>query len=155
MPLSSDDLSSIHSDAQNVGVEMAQAGTQLLRDGVEAYARLRNQPRSLKIEITSPDRTVALPYDYYQRGLQGSRIQIDLGASQRALNHHSPAIVQRMLTNSPQVQTIAQNQGSAAAQTYISLIIQRAEANQYRQHSGMSSAERTIQRQPSQNPPQR
>lgn len=155
MPLSSDDLSSVHSDAQGVGVEVAQAGTQLLRDGVEAYARLRNQPQSLKIETTAPDRAVALPYEYYQRGLHGSRIQIDLGASQRALNHHSPAIVQRMLTNSPQVQAIAQNQGSAAAQTYISLVIQRAEANHHRQHSGLSLAERSMQRQPSQKPLQR
>lgn len=155
MPLSSDDLSSVHSDAQGVGVEMAQAGTQLLRDGVEAYARLRNQPQSLKVETISPDRTVALPYEYYQRGLQGSRLQIDLGTSQRALNHHPPALVGQMLTNSPQVQAIAKNQGSAAAQTYISLVIQRAEANQHRQFSGLSPAERSMQRQPSQRPPQR
>ncbi|MGG6265445.1 hypothetical protein ACQ4M3_05505 [Leptolyngbya sp. AN03gr2] len=159
MPLSSDDLSSVQSNIQEVGGEVARSGSQLFRDGVEAYARLRNQPQPLRIETNSqkaqPDPKTQLPYEYYKRGLYGSPIQIDLQTSRRALQHYSPQEVQQILNHSPQAQSITQQQGAESARRYIALVIQRAEANNRRQGIYPPQAGRFMQRQPTIKSPQR
>lgn len=162
MPLSSDDLSSVQSNIQEVGGEVARSGSQLLRDGVEAYARLRSQPQPLRIEANSqksslaqPDPKTQLPYEYYKRGLHGSPIQIDLQTSRRALQHYSPQEVQQILNHSPHAQSITQQQGAESAHRYITLVIQRAEANNRRQGIYSPQTRRFMQRQPTLNSPQR
>jgi hypothetical protein len=156
MPLSSDDLSSVQSNIQEVGGEVARSGGQLFRDGVEAYARLRNQPQPLRIE-TKPslaDPKTQLPYEYYKRGLYGSPIQIDLQTSRRALQHCSSQEVRQILNHSPHAQSITQQQGVESARRYIALVIQRAEANNRRQGISSPQAGRFMQRQPTIKSPQ-
>lgn len=160
MPLSSDDLSSVQSNIQEVGSEVARSGSQLFRDGVEAYARLRNQPQPLRVEADSPknslqpDPKTQLPYEYYKRGLHGSPIHIDLQTSRRALQQHSPQEVQQILNHSPHAQNITQQQGAESARRYIALVIQRAEANNRQQGIHPSQAGRFMQRQPTIKSPQ-
>jgi hypothetical protein len=160
MPLSSDDLSSVQSNIQEVGGEVARSGGQLFRDGVEAYARLRNQPQPLRIETHSSKNSFAdpktqLPYEYYKRGLYGSPIQIDLQTSRRALQHCSSQEVQQILNHSPHAQNLTQQQGAESARRYIALVIQRAEANNRRQGISSPQAGRFMQRQPTVKSPQR